>query len=169
VLAGTTAGALAGAILGLSGSAIEPSLRAALAVVLGLGAIAVAVIQLSGHRVGLFQLDRETPYRWLSPGAFSWALQNGAAIGFGAMTRLGFWLWYVIPIGAVLSGSWVVGGIGYGLYSLSRTLSAGGIMVLVRRADWKPETVLDLGLAARALSDMTLLCIGITAVFILGG
>lgn len=166
--AGTVVGIAAGGVLGMVGSWIEPEIRAVIAVCLALVALFVALVELAGHRLRIVQIDRETPYGWLSPGPLSWAAKNGAAIGFGAGTRLGFWLWYAIPLGALLAGNPLVGGLGYGLYSLTRTLGAGVIIVMVQRAGWTARLILDQSIRARAASNYALLALAVTAIVIVG-
>ena len=166
--AGTAVGVASGTVLGLIGSTIAPAARAAVIVCLAFMALSVSLLELFGHRVRLIQVDRETPYGWLSPGPLSWAARNGAAIGFGAGTRLGFWLWYAIPLGALLAASPVLGGVAYGLYSLTRTLSAGGIIVMVQRANWTASRILGYSVRARASANLLLLALAITAITIVG-
>lgn len=79
---------------------------------------------LSGHARRPLQCDRETPKEWVWRGPVVWPLLNGAALGFGATTRLGFWLWYAIPGGAFLMGDPTVGAAIWGAYGFTRTSSA---------------------------------------------
>lgn len=166
--AGTVAGIAAGVSLGWVGSAIAPEFRAVIVVCLAFMALLISLTELFGHRVRMIQIDRETPYEWLGPGPLLWAARNGAAIGFGAGTRLGFWLWYVVPLGSLLAGSPILGGIAYGLYSLTRTLSAGGIIVMVQRASWTASHILDKSASARASANLVLLALALTALVIVG-
>jgi hypothetical protein len=53
---------------------------------------------------------------------------NGAAIGVGASSRIEFWLWYVVPLGALLSGSVLSGVALYAIYGLAR---AAGVWVIL--------------------------------------
>jgi hypothetical protein len=128
-LAGAAAGALAGATGGALGQLLSDDLRIILATLLsavlaGLGLAAVT---------GKFarppsQCDRETPQRWArGGGGVRWGLYNGSALGFGAFSRVGFVLWYVIPAGAVLSASPAFGAALWGIYGLARTGSAGAV------------------------------------------
>lgn len=61
---------------------------------------------------------------WVWRGPVLWPLLNGAALGFGATTRLGFWLWYAIPSGAFLMAEPAVGALIWGAYGFTRTGSA---------------------------------------------
>ena len=72
----------------------------------------------------LLQCNRETPQEWVHSGALRWAARNGSALGCGAFTRIGFPLWYVVPAGAFLIGSPLLGGVLYGAYGGTRGLGA---------------------------------------------
>ena len=109
---GFSAAALVGFCLGILGSTLGADARASIATVGAVGAIMVAMPELHGRKVKLVQLDRETPRDWLEGSPLGWAALNGTAIGIGAGTRLGVWLWYVVPLGALLSGDPVLGIIG---------------------------------------------------------
>lgn len=74
----------------------------------------------SRHPVG----STDSPQRWIHTGAGRWALSNGAALGIGAGSRLGFWLWYVIPLASFLSGSVAAGAAMWGTYGLVRGAAA---------------------------------------------
>lgn len=64
--------------------------------------------------------SRETPQRWVHFGALGWAVRNGLALGYGATSRIGFWSWYAVPLGALLGGDPVAGALVYGGYGLTR-------------------------------------------------
>lgn len=170
MLAGGSTGVTAGAVLGVLGALVPGEIRGAAATACGLAAILIAAVELMGRRVPLIQMDRETPTEWLARGPLSWAIRNGVAIGFGGMTRLGFWLWYVVPIGAFLSGSLLLGALGYGIYSTTRTLSAGGIhrMVTHGRVDPAGVKVLLMSGRARRVASKVLMVVGIATVALTG-
>ena len=159
--AGFTTAALAGALLGLAGSALSAQARGGIAAVAAALAIVVGLLDLVGLPVPLFQIDRETPYRWKEKGPVGWALRNGAALGLGAGTRLGFWLWYVIPVGALLCASPALGAAGYGAYGLTRTLAVAGMLSLYRRGAASPTAVLRFSTDARLIAAAQLLAVGI--------
>jgi hypothetical protein len=73
--------------------------------------------------------DRETPKSWVYEGRLLWATKNGIALGCGATSRIGFWLWYAIPAGAFLEGKAILGGLVYGSYGLSRGLGVWGFLL----------------------------------------
>jgi hypothetical protein len=170
VLAGTASGALAGAVLGWIGTLLAPDARAGIATLLGVLAIVVATLELLGHRVPLLQRDKETPRDWLTAGPLLWAMRNGASLGFGARSRLGFSLWYVIPVGALLSGRPLVGALGYGLYGLTRTIGAGGLVALQNRNAEVSifSRVLALSARARAIASVQLVVVGVVTVAVAG-
>ena len=62
-------------------------------------------------------------------GPLWWAIRNGVTLGFGATSRIGFLLWYVVPIGALLFGSPALGAAIYGTYELVRGAAAPAILL----------------------------------------
>jgi len=166
--AGTTAGALAGGLIGLAGSLLGADLRAALATVLGMVAIAIGLLELTGRRLPIPQADRETPFAWLDISALFWSVRNGAALGFGARSRLGFWLWYVVPLGAFLSADALIGAVGYGIYGATRTFGAGLVYRLEKRREGRATELLKLNPKARLLAAGTLVIVGIVTLLAVG-
>jgi hypothetical protein len=162
--AATVGGAAAGAALGLLGGMLAAPARAAAAVALAALAVLVVLLRMAGVRVPVLQRDRETPQRWMHAGPLGWATRNGLALGIGATSRIGFWLWYVVPVTALLSASPRSGAALYGLYSALRT---GGVWVLLlapaavwrgRNGDWP---IWARGIAtARFAADLCLLLVG---------
>lgn len=114
------AGAVTGALLGAAGGLLPPAVRLAAASLLAVPALALGGLTLAGRGVPPPQCDRETPQRWVQAGATAWAVSNGAALGCGATNRLGFWLWYAIPAGALLAGRPALGVLLYGTYGAVR-------------------------------------------------
>lgn len=121
----TIGGSGTGFVLGAIGSAIHEEARLVLATVLGTAAVAVGLGELHGRRLCVLQCSRETPQRWLETGPLGWAVRNGAALGFGASTRIGFSSWYTVPLTALLLGDAATGAMVYGTYGLTRGLGAG--------------------------------------------
>ena len=70
------------------------------------------------------QCNRETPQRWLDKGPLLWAIINGLALGCGVTTRIGFWLWYAVPLGAFLVGRPELGAVIYRAYGIIRGMAA---------------------------------------------
>lgn len=163
-LASLAGGLLAGAALGALGESLPLAWRSAAIFALGPMAIGVAAAEIAGYRFGPPQRDRETPKGWLHHGPTLWALLNGLSLGVAATSRLGFWLWYAVPLGAFLSGDPAIGAALFGGYSLVRALGVLGIMV----ARTSSVSRLDVGFVivrgipkARAVTDFQLLTLGI--------
>lgn len=86
-----------------------------------MGLVAGAALTLAPLlRVPLPQRDVETPQVLLHRGPLWWAMGNGALLGLAVTSRIGFWLWYVVPIGCLVSGSPVTGALVWGLYAVAR-------------------------------------------------
>jgi hypothetical protein len=134
-LASAVAGLATGAALGFVGGLLPLEIRLAVGSILAIAAIAVGSLELFGHRMQPLQFDCETPQRWVNRGAWRWATRNGLTLGVGATSRIGFWLWYVIPLGAFLIGNPLASGIIYGTYGLVRALGAVVILLGMIRLD----------------------------------
>lgn len=113
---GVLAAAMAGGALGAIGGATESSGRWITATV-GLAVIGGC---LASDRP--WQVDYETPGSWLRYRDWRTAALNGVALGLGAGTRLGFWLWYVVPIAAWATGSAAQGAAIYSVYASTRLI-----------------------------------------------
>ncbi len=129
-LSTTLAGLVTGVLLGAIGSFLSFETSLAVASLLGVSAVFVGILELGGRRVRLPQCNRETPQRWVRSGPFRWAMRNGLALGLGAMSRIGFWLWYAVPAGALLSGAPELGATVYGTYGFVRGVGVWGIILL---------------------------------------
>lgn len=125
------AGAGTGGFLALIGGALPAGALATGGILLAAAGSIVGVVEIAGGRVRPWQFDRETPQRWARQGPLHWAIRNGAVLGVGMSSRIGFWLWYVVPLGALASGDIVLGALLYGLYSLTRTGVALGLLALL--------------------------------------
>ncbi|MBB4941351.1 hypothetical protein FHR32_005728 [Streptosporangium album] len=126
LLSAIAGAALTGSLLGLLGSALQPAMRALLAVV-AVSAVAVGVVV----RPVPWQLDRETAPGWLLYQDWRTAAYNGLALGLGFTTRIGFWLFYLVPLTAFVVADPVLGAIGYAVFAVSRV----GVSVLLAAAD----------------------------------
>ena len=140
-LASAFAGGAAGAVLGALGSLLPLDFRLAAGSILAIAAVVVGGLEFFGRRIQPVQFDCETPQRWVHRGPLAWATQNGLALGFGATSRIGFWLWYAIPLGAFLVGNPLFGAVTYGTYGLLRALGAVFILLVIMRtkvdiSDW---------------------------------
>jgi hypothetical protein len=166
VLAGTVSGAMAGAVTGALGATLSEAVRYSVGTVLGVVAMGVGVASLVGDSRPL-QCDRETPREWVQRGPVVWPLLNGAALGFGATSRLGFWLWYFIPIGAFLMGEPLVGAAIWAAYGFTRTASAGVVWYLQARGHDSMEILARRSTVSAAASALTI-ALG-SALFVLMG
>lgn len=111
-------GILFGGVLALLGSFLPEDLRAGVTLAVVVLLVIVGLIEARGGRVRMFQLDVETSQRWLDLGAVGWAVANGVALGMGAISRIGFPIWYLLPVTAFASGMPLLGmgiGVAYGL------------------------------------------------------
>lgn len=126
-------GIITGTLLGAVGSLLSFESRLAFASVLSVVAIIFGSLEISGRRIRPLQCDRETPKHWLDAGPFSWAIINGMALGCGATSRIGFWIWYIVPISALLSGRPELGAIIYGTYATIRGLAIWAIIFVIHR------------------------------------
>lgn len=122
-MAAVLAGGFAGSIAGLVGAAASaPGAAAAKLVVATLAVL--MVFDGFGLHVPVLQRDRETPKTWVDAGRVRWATYTGAALGFGALTRLGFLAWYLIPLTAFLSRAWWAGAAIWATYGAVRTAAS---------------------------------------------
>lgn len=132
VLAAGAAGSAAGASLGSLGSAIGVGVVDRITLVLAAFGIAAGMTGVRPVRPPP-QLDRETPARWLAYGPTAWGMLNGASLGLGAFSRIGWWLWYAVPTGAFISRDAVVGAVVFGAYALTRA-SCAALFLLTSKA-----------------------------------
>ena len=145
------------------------------AAALGLAAVGIGTANLVRRPVPVLQCDRETPQSWVHLGALRWAVMNGASLGCGAFTRIGFWSWYLVPVGAVLIGRIDAGVVLWGTYALSRGLGAWGFIVaggIVRRRGVPFEHVALWALMRQPLAQqvaaLQMLCIGLLTTLVVG-
>jgi len=165
-VAATLADLLTGATLGAIGSLLDVALRVGLATAFALVAIWTGAVETWGHRIRPLQCDRETPQSWMHSGPTRWALKNGAALGFGAGTRLGFSLWYVVPLGALLFGNVPVGAAIYGAYGGTRAVTAW-LMIRAgsgRSFDDVAEWIFERASMARTVAAAVLLALGVATI-----
>ena len=130
----TVAGAVAGYLLALAGGLLPQGARA-VGVLVGCSAIGIGA---TCWRNPWPQLDRETEQSLLHRGPIAWAVLNGAQLGLGFTSRIGFWTWYLIPVGAFLLADPVTGAVAWGLYGLLRLAAA----IAIAYAAATPEQLL---------------------------
>jgi hypothetical protein len=109
----------------------------------GAGAVALGIAGLTGISQSPIQCDRETAKEWVERGPIVWPVLNGAALGFGATSRLGFWLWYLIPAGCFLMAGPVIGAAVWGAYGFTRTAGVVGLWLMAAlRPSWTQISLL---------------------------
>ena len=129
-LAGALAGAGTGALLALIGATLPSTVFAVGGILLAMAGVGLGLAEAVGGHLRPWQCDRETPQRWAREGALRWAVRNGATLGVGMSSRIGFWLWYAVPLAALASREPLLGALIYGAYSLTRTGAALGLLAL---------------------------------------
>lgn len=129
-LAGALAGAGTGALLALIGAALPSIVFAVGAPLLAVAGVGIGLAGAVGERFRPWQCDRETPQRWVREGALRWAVRNGVTLGVGMSSRIGFWLWYAVPLAALASRDPLLGALLYGTYSVTRTGATLGFLFL---------------------------------------
>lgn len=126
-VAGST---LLGAVLAGTGELLERPAR------LVIGVITLAVIAAAASvRRRPWQLDRETNSRWLLYEDWRTAAYNAAVLGLGFSSRIGFWLFLLVPVGSFLTGDIRAGAAIYGSYAASRIIGSFIVAALSIRAD----------------------------------
>lgn len=168
-------GVSAGALMGIVGGTVGPEVRALAGSLFGLGALGLGALALIGRSLPLPQCDRETSQRWVHGGPLRWAACNGLALGCGATSRIGFWAWYAVPVGAFLSGDAALGALLYGSYGLARGAGAWLLIAAAAIARRRGSTFDDLAVwllgrapAARTISGALLLFLGGLATLAVG-
>lgn len=121
---GSAAAALVGWLLALSGSQVGSVWRVGIACGFAMLAVGEGTWELLTRKPLLLQLNRETSQAWMNLGPLGWAAANGAAIGTGIVSRIGFPLWYVVPAACFISGAPIFGALSYLAYGAVRTASA---------------------------------------------
>ncbi len=152
VSAAAISGALAGAAAGLISSLLPVPVRVS-AGLLAASAVAVGAL---GWLPVLPEFNRETEQALLGLGPIRWAIVNGSLLGLGFTSRIGFWIWYLIPAGILAAGSPAAGAAIWGGYGFTRLAVAAGLARRMRRTpDRMPAIstrVLQLRQAARRLA-----------------
>lgn len=98
-------------------------------------------------------------------------MRNGAALGIGATSRVGFWLWYLIPVGALLVGSPIFGGLVYGAYGFVRGWTVWLLLLGLLDRMWGDDPAAWLTArywAARRLAARYLLLLGMAVAVAVG-
>lgn len=130
-------GALAGAAVGLIALLLPDPVR----VSIGVFAACTVVAGALGWVTVLPEFDRETEQSLLGLGPLRWAVVNGALLGIGFTSRVGFWILYLVPAGILATGSPVAGAAIWGSYGFTRLAVAA---VLARRMHQMPDRMPDI-------------------------
>lgn len=136
---GAIGGSIMGFGLGAVGASVGLQQRAALGIVV-LAALGVGMLS----RKHPFQIDSETSQGLMTLGPRRWALINGLLLGMAVWSRIGFWLWWAIPLSAFISGSAAVGAAIWGGYGLSRNVLAATAGLSLAKADTEPREELTM-------------------------
>ena len=81
----------------------------------------------------MIEINRETSQALLELGPIRWSVVNGAALGVGFVSRIGFAAWYAIPLTAVGFGDPLLGSLVFGAYGAARGLAVWPIFLFMRR------------------------------------
>jgi len=163
------AGLVAGAALGALGSLVPVMARVASGSVASVAAVVLGVLSLAG-RTRVLHCSRETPQRWVHAGPTRWALRNGATLGVGATTRIGFWLWYAVPFGSMLLANPVLGALVYGIYAGTRGMAVWGILfsLMPKYGEAYADWLLARAPVARMATAGYLIVLGVVGMLVVG-
>jgi hypothetical protein len=161
--------AVVGATLGVVGQMVAMPIRGVVGVCAVL-AIAVAAVT----RRLPWQLERETSIRWLEYQDWRTAVYNSASLSLGFATRIGFWVFYLVPIGAFMSGSALKGALVYSIYGGARCAASLVLAAVAMRSAHITDRVLNLYASLRTLGDLAFFTfagylVGATVTLITGG
>ncbi len=166
----TFAATFCGLALGAVGLAVPADARPGFVAAMAVAALALALSQLVAGTRWVPQRDCETGQLWMHTGGLTGAALNGAALGTGFLTRVGYWLWYAIPAACVVAGP-ARAALIFGTYGLARG-SAPGVaivqMILRRSCEKKDVTrmqewLIQRGIQARTMANGTLLVCAVYA------
>lgn len=168
-LSAIISGVILGAMLGFLGSWVNADVRIAAASLLGVVAVVIGVLELY-DKTSVLECDKETPQSWVHHGPIIWPIENGLALGCGATSRIGFWLWYVIPLSSLLSGKVEYGALIYATYSFTRGMSIWFIIFGLTRLVKEDWTVwlLKNRTNMRLLSATHLILLGLFVIIVFG-
>lgn len=167
-MASAAAGFVVGTAVGSLGGALPSPVTAAIATVLYM-AIALGALT---RATPWPQFNRETEQRLLHAGPVGWSLWNGALLGLGFTSRIGFWSWYLLPIGALLVDEPFIGGLVWALYGGARMSVAFAAAYVMRRQTAGMVSVstnlLTQRAQARSITRAVSVALSLTAVLIVG-
>lgn len=169
---GAVAG-LAGLALGLAGQFLPGTTRLGITTLLGGALAALGVLEGRGRGPAPLQRSCETPRRLLDSGPLLGAARNGVRLGHGGSTRIGFWLWYSIPLGAFLLGNPLLGAVLYGTYGVTRGAAPWLLVTATKRLSRRGVDFGDVALwllqnhrRARSITGFYATLLGVAAVLV---
>ena len=127
------AAAAFGAVLGWIGERLSVNTTADAVVPLATLALIVGTVEAIRGTLWLPQRNRETPQRWVRYGAIPSAVLNGGALGIGIASRLGYGLWFVLPVAAILVSDVLWAITIFTTYGLTRALGLWTFIIAARR------------------------------------
>jgi hypothetical protein len=126
----TVSGALAGWVVALVSGLLSFADRAQVVF-----RLAVVLTLMPLLRLPLPQRDVETPQALLSAGPLVWAAGNGGLLGLGIASRIGFWVWYVLPLGVFALAQPVLGLCLWEVYGFTRLTALAVVAAGMRPGD----------------------------------
>jgi hypothetical protein len=162
-------GAVAGATLGAAGQLVAMPIRG----VVGVSALLAIAVAAVSRRLP-WQLERETSIRWLEYQDWRTAAYNSASLSLGFATRIGFWMFYLVPIGAFMTGSALKGTLVYSIYGGARSVASLVLAAAAMRSAHITDRVLNLYVSLRTVGDIAFFMlagylVGATVTLITGG
>lgn len=136
-MSATFAGGAAGALVALLGGLLSEENRSAAGTALAL-CICVAPL-IAPHRV--LQLNRETKQNLLSLGPMAWASVNGGLLGLGVVSRIGYWVFFLMPVSTLVIASPGIGALIWGTYGFIRLSIASLIAYHMNRSPTRMASI----------------------------
>lgn len=118
ICTGAVFGVVASVLSSESTNAVDYVIIAVVAVVAGSGLYELITAR---RPKTIVQRNVETPLEWTSKSGAEWALKNGFALGAGVGTRIGFSVWYIMPITALALGTFFGSVAIFAVYGFCRT------------------------------------------------
>lgn len=168
VCSSTVAGVLSGAAINVLANVVDGT---SVIVIPYASVVAALVIADLASWPLLPQRNVETPRQWVHQAPWRWAVLTGAALGCGAWTRIGFPIWYVLPLIGVATTSFLIAAACWGTYGCIRALASVLLGARQIRAKRGPDVARDLMLGrsiriaadAIALAAVTVIVVGVVA------
>ena len=147
---------------------LPATIRIAIGTVLSAGLLIIGCMP----KVPVLQFRRETGQNMLGWGPRCWAAANGSLLGIAVVSRIGFWLWYLVPVGCFVVGSPIHGALIWGTYGLVRGITIS-LSAFVMRNSPERMTAISMALLSRqpravAVSRAALVILGVGMTLVLG-